>query len=303
MKPCYRTSISIFAFVMILAFALPEMTAAAVTSGDLTIPPANQTQILTLKDGSKVNGRITEVRDDEVDFETSVGPMTIPVDRIQKIETIASDRIKGGEVWFENPNQTRMYVGPTARMLEKGHGYFTDIYIFFPAAAYAITDNITVGGGMSIFPGLDLDEQLIYFTPKIGLNATEDFSLAVSGLVVFLPDWDDDLVDEPSTVGVVFGVGTYGTADKSVTFGLGYGYAEDDFADKPAVILGGEYRISRRISLVTENWVLPAVDPPLLSYGVRFFGEGIAVDLALLNIADEDAIFPGIPFIDFVWNF
>ncbi len=57
------------------------------------------------------------------------------------------------------------------------------------------------------------------------------------------------------------------------------------------------------MALVSENWIFPGVDVPVVSYGFRFFGEKMAVDLALFNVLDDDAIFPGIPYVDFVWNF
>ena len=41
----------------------------------------------------------------------------------------------------------------------------------------------------------------------------------------------------------------------------------------------------------------------MVSYGVRLFGEGLAVDMAFINVASEDAIFPGLPYVGFTWNF
>ena len=95
----------------------------------------------------------------------------------------------------------------------------------------------------------------------------------------------------------------FGTTDKSFTIGIGYGFADGDLAEKPMIMVGGETRVSRRVALVTENWILPGVDNPLISYGVRFFGEKLSVDLALLNTLGEDSLFPGFPYLDFVFNF
>lgn len=69
------------------------------------------------------------------------------------------------------------------------------------------------------------------------------------------------------------------------------------------VMFGGEKRLSRRMAVVTENWILPGVDDPLISYGIRFMGEKLSVDLALVNTLGEHAIFPGIPYINFVVKF
>lgn len=70
-----------------------------------------------------------------------------------------------------------------------------------------------------------------------------------------------------------------------------------------ATALGGEARFSRRAAFVTENWIFPGVDQPLISYGIHFFGEAISVDLALINTLGKGMPFPGFPYIDFVYNF
>ncbi len=85
--------------------------------------------------------------------------------------------------------------------------------------------------------------------------------------------------------------------------GFGYGFVDSDVAKKPMIVVGGETRLSRRTAFVTENWIFPEVDQPLISYGFRFFGEKLSVDLALLNTIGADALFPGIPYVDFVVNF
>ncbi len=134
--------------------------------------------------------------------------------------------------------------------------------------------------------------------PKVGLKATENLNLAAGALVIRIPS------DEASTVGILYGVGTYGKPDASITAGLGYGFFDHKVANKPMVILGGEKRISRRMALVSENWIFPIADNPLIvSYGVRFFGEGLSVDLAFMNTIGEDFLFPGFPYIDFVFCF
>jgi hypothetical protein len=54
---------------------------------------------------------------------------------------------------------------------------------------------------------------------------------------------------------------------------------------------------------VSENWVLPGMDQPLISYGIRFFNEKLSVDLGFLNTIGDGMLFPGIPYIDFVVKF
>ena len=267
----------------------------------LAIPDSNQIQILKTKDGSQLIGRIVEIRETEIQFEMEFGEMTIPISRIEDITNTEETSVKGGKYWFPNPNQTRLYFSPTGRMLKKGQGFFADIYVLFPGFAYGVTDNISIGGGMSLVPGVGIENQIFYFTPKIGLVASETINLAVGALILAIPDFDDES-DSPF-VGSFYGVGTFGPPDHSFTIGLGYGFVEGDLANKPMFFFGADLRMSRRIAFVTENFIFPEVDDPVISYGLRFFGEKLCVDLSFFNPLSDEAIFPGFPYIDFVVNF
>jgi hypothetical protein len=294
--------------VIWMTLCLGSSPCAKVTLEQLRVPKAGTTQIITMRDGSTLTGRITQVSEDKVVFSSTVGEVTVPIDQIEDIREVADSSMKGGKFWFPNPNQSRLYISPTGRTLEAGAGYFSDILLFFPSITYGLTNNVSVGGGFSLLPGIDIDHQLFYLFPKVGMQASEKVALAASVLIVRLPDFDedDDIIsdeDQSQFVGVLFGTCTVGDGDKSLTFGLGDGFVDGDFADKPAVLVGGEYRVARRMSLVTENWVFPGVDDPLISYGVRFFGEGLSVDLAFVNILSEDAFFPGIPLLGVTYNF
>lgn len=265
--------------------------------GILRIPDASHVQILTTIDGTTLMGRIVEIGQTEIQFEADVGTLTISITKIKEIKEVPISLIKKGVYWFPNPNHTRLFFAPTARQLKRGEGYFADYYLFFPMVAYGITDNITIAGGVSIFPWIGIENQLIYFTPKVGFNTGDNFALSAGALMVRLISFDNG--DSP-TVGILYGVGTLGGSDSNITAGLGYGFVDWELADKPLLMLGGQSRLSRRMSFVTENWMLPGMDGPLISYGFRFFGETMSIDLGFINVITDGALFPGIPYIDFV---
>jgi len=267
----------------------------------LQIPDSTHVQVITTVDKSSNVGRIVKIGENEIVFKAEFGTIVIPIDKIKDIKEIPATAIKDGVYWFPNSNATRLYFSPTAFSLKKGDGYFADYYLFFPGFAYGITDNFTIGGGMSLIPGVDPADQIFYFTPKIGIKAAEKFCLAAGALILKVPDFDDE--EDSPVAGILYGVGTFGEPDGSFTLGLGYGFVDNDFADKPFVLIGGEKRLSRRVGFVTENLIFPGIDNPIVSYGIRFFGEKLSVDLALWNTLGEDLIFPGIPYIDFVFNF
>lgn len=292
---------------ILLLMAVSLSTAKDITR-DLRIPEEGITQIIKVSDGTTLMGKITRIGETDITFQTSMGELTVAITSITEIREVKSSSVKGGGYWFPNPNRTRLYIAPTGRMLESREGYFAVADLFFPSFAFGLTDFFTIGGGMTLFPGVDLDRQILYISPKIGVSAGEKYSLALSGTWFSIPDYTDDLFDDDDeseniNIGMIFGVGTYGNSDNNITLGLGYGFGEGETTDEPVFIFGGEYRVSRRLSLVTENWKIPDIDQPLGSYGLRFLGEKLSVDLAFYTPLGEDFIFPGFPFVGFVYNF
>jgi hypothetical protein len=293
--------------VILLCILIPLFSGAfaqeSKTSDDMfKIPEPEYVQILTAVDGSTYVGRIikTEMRD--IEFKTDLGTITIPKEKIQNIREIPEKSLRNGKYWFPEPNSTRLYFAPTGRMLPKGRGYFADYDIFLPSVNIGVSENISIGGGMTILPSGSLKNQVYFFTPKVGFKASEKLNIAGGALVIKIPDIGDNNNESP-LISVLYGVGTYGSPDRSVTFGLGYGMVNSKFGDKPLVVLGAEQRLSRRMAFVTENWIVPGVSDALVSYGLRFFSENLSVDLALMNVTGGDAVFPGVPYVDFVYNF
>ncbi|MCK5130730.1 MAG: hypothetical protein KAR40_01085, partial [Candidatus Sabulitectum sp.] len=68
------------------------------------------------------------------------------------------------------------------------------------------------------------------------------------------------------------------------------------------LIVGGDLQLSNRTKLITENWIFLHEDKPqVFSAGIRFFGERMAVDLALISVAEmwEEGNWPMMPWVDF----
>ena len=246
-------------------------------------------------DGSSIVGRVVGSDDNAIQVRTSGGVLTIPFASIRTVQT-ASQRAAEG--WFPNPNATRLFFAPTGQMLKKGEGYFSDYELFFPGVAYGITDNFTIGGGVSVFP-TGLDDQIYYVTPKIGMSIGEKVHLGAGVLA------GGEIGGEGDFAGIFYGVATYGTGDASVTGGLGYGFAGDDVTSEPVGMVGGEKRISKRVALVTENYfVTSAIGNPVVSGGIRLMSEKLTVDFGLFKlIGDDSDDVPVFPWIDFVFKF
>lgn len=282
-----RFALWMFAFALGMARAEAEV--------QFQMPAPDAIQMLTLRDGSVMVGRILDIGEEEIAFETSFGRIAILRPDIAAIREVPRTAIKDGAYWLPNPNTTRLFLGSTARTLKQRSAYLSNHYLFFPAITYGFTDHFTLGGGGSLFPGAGFKEQVFYLTPKIGWHASPRLDLAIGALVLKLPS-------NREIAGILYGVGAYGTPEQSLTLGLGYGFVEGALARRPVAMLGGEKRLTRRMSLVSENWVYPG-EAPLISYGLRFFGETLSADFALLNILSEEAVFPGVPYLGFSFHF
>ena len=286
---------------LILAFAFAPAAASAqrpVPTGPvLVVADSGVQQRIQLRDGSELVGRIVSVGDSTVQFQSSLGTTTIRSSDILRLQSERGGIVRNGQYYFPNPNATRLIFAPTGRMLERGEGYFSDYWIFFPGLSVGLSDMFSLGGGMSIFPGVGLDEQLLYFTPKIGVARREKFNAAVGALFVSLPSFDSG----NESAGMLYGVGTWGDRDNSFTTGLGYGFANGDLASSPALLVGGEARVSPRLSFVTENYLIPG-GTMLIGGGLRFMGRGLSVDLSLFSAAGEEGGGCCLPFLGFVYS-
>jgi hypothetical protein len=291
------------AAAIVLAAGFPVLAGGGDTPAGLAVPQADsaRVRILETRDGTVIGGRIVASGPDTVRIETPYGPLSVPAAMVRAVRDAS---MRKGSAWPANPNATRLFFMPTGRMLKAGESYFADYYVFFPTVTHGFTDRFTLGGGMSLIPGAGLKDQIYYVTPKVGVVSSPKFSLAAGALLAKFPDFGDDEPDsddiEAPLLGVLYGVGTFGGEDANVTLGLGYGFVDGAFAEKPLVTLGGEKRLSRRTALVTENWIIPGADDPVVSYGLRMFGERLCLDVAFLHPLGEDFMFPGIPYVDFV---
>src|SRR5262245_9767297 len=81
-----------------------------------------------------------------------------------------------------DPNYSRLLFAPTGRPLKKGDGYFSDYELVFPGVAVGVTDNFSIAGGVSIIPGLRLDRQVLYVSPRLGWNIGEKAAVSVGAI-------------------------------------------------------------------------------------------------------------------------
>lgn len=260
----------------------------------------DSTKIYTieLKDGSIFIGNILQQDSINIVLRTSSIPkIEIPVSKIKSIDEVDKSNFKDGSYWYPNPHATRYFYGPSAIGLKKGEGYYQNTYLLLNSFNVGITDNISIGGGLELISTFAARDPLFFITPKVSFKVAEKFHAGSGVLYARIP--------EEGSLGTIFATGTYGTTDNNITCSLGWGFVNSEFSKRPIITLSGMRRISKRAALVTENWLIP-IDGynGLFSYGVRFFGEKIAVDLAFINNRDlAKIIIIGIPYVNFTVKF
>lgn len=292
---------SLVAIRLLLIAALLALPATAARAQG--VPPAVQPDSVTelrLVDGTVVRGQIVESNASVIVLRTAGGTrVEVPRSQIAQQRMVAVRA--SGEVWDEDPNATRLFFTSTARPLAKGEGYISSFMLFFPFVAYGVTDRITIAGGTPILPGLM--GQVFYVAPKVTLMNRPRSSFSVGALGFFVTEE----VDEGS-VGIVYGAGTFGSTDNAVTVGAGWGYAATSdysgISNDPVFMIGGERRISRRVKLITENWLGfgGGETAGLVSGGFRFIGDRISADLGFGGMLGTESACC-IPLVNFVYSF
>ena len=182
---------------------------------------------------------------------------------------------------YEDKNLSRMVIFPTARPLKAGQAYFQLNELFLPFIAFGIADIFTIGGGASILP--PFKQQLFYLSPKITALHYENFYLA-GGL--FYAKWmNDDFLSNlmEDGFGISYALGTFGDKDKSVTFGFGYGFSGKEFSNKPVVIFGGGFRVSRGLKLIAEGWFPQGSNYFFGMFGFRAIGKNFCGDAVMMR--------------------
>ena len=279
-------------FIAPVLVASPLLPDAIRAQAAVDIPDPGETVYeIQLGDGSVLFASIVELDEEQVVLVTVSG-VRLEVDRSQLREIApARGRVQGGEFWSEDPGGTRLFFTATGRSLARGESYVGTYVVVLPFAAVGVTDRVTLAGGAPVLFG---EFEPFYLAPKVQVVRTPMAQASV-GTLVFL--FDDEMV------GVAYGVGTFGNSDRALSAGLGYFYSGDELVNEPAFMLGGETRVSRRIKLISENYVLPDRVGYVLSGGVRFMGDRFSTEVAVFGAWSDGDGECCLPIVNFSYAF
>lgn len=268
-------------------FLIPSLLILLFSMGfgqSTTGTPGNNV-IVILLDKSEVKGEIISDNDTEIVIRSeALGLLTLQKTEIKRIIYLDN---KGR---LPNPNPTRYFIGQSAFNLNKGEGYYQNIYGLINIVGYGITDRFSAIAGteiISLFNGAPiLFTNLKYGFPIAkNLRGAASFSYLTSG---------GDLSGELN-LGSLNALLTYGNQEHNVTFGTGYALADGEIDNTELLTIGGMTRLTNRLAFITENYLLLSEDEALLSGGLRYIAKKITVDLLIFE--------GGIPAIDIVLKF
>lgn len=274
------------------------------------------------KDGMNLLGTVESIENNVIVLSNDTyGEVQLETERIKKISHIKKTTLKADGYWHENKNYSRNYYGPTGMGLEKGNGYYQNIMLVWNHLAYAFTDYFTLGVDfeiVSILSRLSGESPwngpmpVTALTPKFSFDVNNSNHIGFGTIFLFIPDTEYFL-----DAGISYAVYTYGDKNRNATVGFGLPFLENDFkANSPIMTLSGQYRLTPKIALLTENWFIFYNDDDGDMYddsntvyigvhGMRYLARELTWDfgIATLGVAGKDSFFFPVPYISVVFPF
>jgi hypothetical protein len=248
-----------------------------------------------MKDGNEFIGQILSEDKTAILLRTEkLGDLSIKWTEITKLSTVEPAEMKNGEHWFDNPQATRYFWSPNGYGLKKGEAYYQNVWVVFNQVSVGLNDYISLGGGLVplfLFAGAPTP---VWITPKVSIPVVENkFNVGGGGLLATVIGVD------ATSFGILYGITTFGSRDKNLSLGIGYGYAGTDWANTPTFTLSGMFRTGRRGYLLTENYFIGGVEDNLvlLSIGGRRIIKRSGLDFGLFIPSNTGGNLVAIPWL------
>lgn len=207
-------------------------------------------QIETL-DGNEYFGIILNQTTDTLKFKADrLGEISIPLSEIKKISQLTVTS-KNGEYWLDNPQSTRYFWAPNGYSLKKGEGYYQNVWVLFNQAVFGLTNHFSAGIGTVPLFLLSSPYTPVWATLKYSIPVVENkFNLGAGALM-------GTVAGETNTgFGILYGIATFGSKDKNLNVGLGWGYADGEIASNPTVNISFMIRTGAKGYFISENYFI-----------------------------------------------
>jgi hypothetical protein len=255
---------------------------------------------IVTNDGSKISGVVDKVNSTSIWINSpAFGVIELKREEIEKIDIV------GGKAGLDKKGylidyhgSTHYLIGQSAFGLKKGQAYYENVYVFFNSLSYGVTDNfsITVGGEIS---SLLFDSRFptLFISPKFSFANDNYGGLSIGATILTVPSNDF------SSAGILQANYTIGSRSHNFTLGTGYGFTFDNgFEDDVIPIIGSFMtRLSRRLSLVSENYVFlsdgEAYGIFSMALRIHFSKPGTSLTTGLWRTSEEQDGFLALPYV------
>ena len=245
------------------------------------------------KDGNEFIGTIIDQDQSRIILKTEkFGEITLQRVDIKTLTPVKVEKIVQGKYWFNNVQASRYFWQPNGYGLEKGEGYYQNIWVLFNQASVGLSKAFSVGAG--VVPLFLFGEAAtpVWITPKFSLPVKKDkFNiglgvLAGSVLGVERYSYDYNTGNGRTTktnenFGVAYGIFTFGSRDQNLSLGLGYGYSNGRWASKPTISFSFLIRVSDKGYILSENYIID--DIGLLTIGGRRIIKKVSLDFGFIS--------------------
>lgn len=255
--PTMTKSRQVHLIICIFAFFLIAMPSATQAQTDST------KYLISTVDGNVYHGYIVEKQIEFIVLQTpNIGQITIQFGDIRLIE-----RLEDGHnaVNYKHnstlPKSTGKYrpdvyqvpvsylLRPSGFGLKKGEGYYHNTWLFLNEMHLSFSDYFSVGLGMIPLPfegGIPF-----WILPKVTIPIRKDkIHLGIGSLHGTL------LETISSDFGMVYSDISIGSASSHISIGIGAGYMDSKWEDRPMYTFSGVLRVARTVSLVAENYAM-----------------------------------------------
>lgn len=247
-------------------------------------------------DGNEFVGTILEENDSLIRLNAiEFGELTLRRNFIKDIRVLERPKIVGDRLWLPQPQSARYFWAPNGYGLKRGEVYYQNVWVFYNQFSAGVTDYFSLGGGMMPLFLLGGAPTPVWIVPKFSIPVVEDrFNVGIGSLVGVILGTDNP------AFGILYGTGTLGSQDKNVSFGVGYGFADEQWTRAPLFNISAMIRTGPRGYFLTENYLLPTGDSNtlLLSAGGRTIFKKAGLDFGLfLPLNDEIGEFIAFPWL------
>ena len=236
-------------------------------------------------DGNQYIGEIVFEDEKAVRLKTQgLGEIKLSRVYIRKIEPVDQEKLIDDDYWPEHPQATKYFWGNSGYGLRKGEGFYQNVWIMLNQVSVGVTDHFSISGGIVpafLFAGSPTP---VWITPKVSIPVVENkFNLGAGALAGYV------IGESNSGIGIFYGLSTFGSRDKNLSIGLGYGIAGGSLANLPVISVSGMTRIGKKGYILSENYFIPATPRLfLLSFGGKSILNTIGLDYGLFVPIYED---------------